>query len=45
CLNFVDYLFDKHFDQSFTKFPPRNLIYDSIQEYAEQNNVRQYIYI
>lgn len=43
CFEFVDYSFDKHFNQPFTSFPPRTVIYDYIRGYAEQNNIRQYI--
>ncbi|CAF3490306.1 unnamed protein product [Rotaria sp. Silwood1] len=43
CSEFVDYSFDEHFGQPFTSFPPRTILSDYIQGYAERNNVRQYI--
>ncbi|CAF0816165.1 unnamed protein product [Adineta steineri] len=43
CAEYVDYSYDKHFGQSVPSYLPRNMFYDYIRGYAQQNNVCQYI--
>lgn len=43
CLEFADYTFSDHFDQTISSYPPREVLFDYIQGRIRQSNARKYI--